>query len=104
MWLNSRQPCATTRGVDHWERLLDVVEEEPIEEDFVRVLQRTQVDVTFEVVAFALIRLVRACGLLVERFDRWWQEAIETEVRPFLVRKCRTGVDSRIGQELVAGQ
>ena len=57
------------RRVDHGRHLLDVIEEQPVEEDFVGVLESAQIDVALQVVGLPLIRFVRAKRLFLERLD-----------------------------------
>jgi hypothetical protein len=56
-----RSPSVTTRTVKH----------QAIEENFVRVLQGTQIDVALEVVVFSLERLIRAQHVFIKRFNLW---------------------------------
>ena len=77
------------RRVDHGRHLLDVVEEEPVEEDLVGVLQGAQVDVPLEVVVLAPVGLVRADHLLVQALDLRRQEAVQAEPDPLVLRERR---------------
>ena len=51
MWLNCSHACPTIGVYTIGSHLLDVVEEEPVEEDLVGVLQAPQVDVPLQVVS-----------------------------------------------------
>ena len=83
------------RRVDHRCHLLDVVEEQPVEEDLVRVLERAQVDVPLEVVGLSRVRFVSARHLLVERFDVRRQEALQSEVASLVLGERRALVHER---------
>ena len=65
------------RRVDVRHHLLHVVEEEPVEQDLVRVLERPQVDVALEVVGLATERLVRPHDLLVESLHLRREEPVK---------------------------
>jgi len=65
--LLTRQP--DDRRVHHRGHLLDVIEEQPVEQHFVGVLQRAQIDMALEVILLPLIRLVGTQDLLIETLD-----------------------------------
>src|SRR5262249_45283864 len=81
--------------VDYGRHLLDVVEEQPVEEHLVRVLERAQVDVPLEVFVLAPIRLVGARHLLVERLDVRRKKPEQSEITPFLLAERRPFVQDR---------
>ena len=85
---------ADDRRVHHGGHLLDVIEEQPVEENFVRVLERAQIDVALEVVRLSLVGLVRAYRLLIKRLHVRWQEAVQAERCPFRVRERRALVEA----------
>jgi hypothetical protein len=53
-----------------------VFERKPVEKDFVRILQRTQIDVSLEVVVLSLVGLVSADQLLVDARDVGRQKSV----------------------------
>ncbi|MGA8768015.1 MAG: hypothetical protein WB559_13435, partial [Candidatus Acidiferrales bacterium] len=61
--------------------------------DFIPILERTQKDMTFEIVRFAAIRLVRARRLLVQRFDLWRQQAMKAERGPLFIAESGAFVE-----------
>ncbi len=75
--------------VDDRQHLLDVGEEEAVEEDLVRVLERAQLDVPPEGRPLGEIGLVGADELVVDRLDLVRQEAVEAEFGALLRREGR---------------
>ncbi len=90
------------RRVDDGRHLLDVVEEEPVEEDFVGVLQGAQVDVPLEVVVFPTVGLVGADHLLIQALDLRRQQPVQAEPAPLALRECRALVQGRVVEEIDA--
>ena len=82
--------------------LLDVVEQEPVEEDLVGVLQRAQVDVPLQVVVLALVGLVGAGHLLVQALDLRRQQPVQAELAPLVLRERRALVQDRAVEEVDA--
>jgi hypothetical protein len=69
-----------------------VVEQKPVEEDFVSVLQRAQVDMPLQVVVLSLVGLVGADYLLFDALDMRRQKPVQAKFAAFLLRKCRAFV------------
>ena len=70
--------------VDHRCHFFDVVEQKAVEEDFVRVLQSTQVDMPLEVVVLSLVSLIGAGDLLVKGFNMRRKEPMQAKFCAFL--------------------
>ena len=87
------------RRVDDRDHLFDVVEQQAVEENFVRVLQRPEGDVPPQVGPLREICLVGAAHLLIQRLDAWREQAVKPESGPLLVRKRRALVQGRIPDE-----
>ena len=83
---------------------LDMIQQEPIKQHLVGILQRTQVDVAFEVVIFSLICLVGADDLFVQRLDKRRQKAEQAQASPLLGSERRTFVEHRLGNQFFAMQ
>ena len=84
MWLNCLACLADRRCIDDGQELLDVVDEEPVKEVLVPVLQCRQADVLLE-----RVRLPRDIGvdpvfLLLHGAHGVRQEPFQPEVLPFL--------------------
>ena len=76
---------ADHRRVDDRQHLDDVVEQQPVEEHLVGVLQVAQVDVPLEVVVLPPVGLVGADHLLVQRLDLRRQQAVQAEAPALLL-------------------
>ena len=70
---------ADDRRVDDRQHLLDVIEQQPVEEHLVGVLEGAQVDVPLEVVVLAPVGLVGPDHLLVERLDVRRQQPVQAQ-------------------------
>ena len=92
------------RRVDDRQHLLDVGEEEAVEEDLVRVLQRAQLDVPSERRPFLEVGLVGADELLVDRLDLVRQEAVQPQARALGGRESSPLVPRGGLQELHSAQ
>ena len=79
-----------------------MVEEEPVEEDLVGVLQRAQVDVPLQVVVFAPVGLVGSHRLLVQALDLRRQQAVQAELVPLVLRERSAFVPDRAVEEIDA--
>jgi len=66
-------------SVDDGQHLIDVVEEQAVEENFIGVLKLAKIDVALEVVGLERKGLVGANALIVERFDDGREKAIQAE-------------------------
>ena len=94
---------AAHRGrVDDGEELLEMVDEEPVEEGLVPVLQGGEADVALEGVALARDVAVGAPRLLLERAHGVGQQALEPERAPLLARERGALVVHGVAQELGA--
>ena len=80
-----------------------MVEQEPVEEHLVGVLEVAQVDVPREVVGLAPVGLVGADDLLVERLDVRRQEPLEAEAPALVLGERRALVERRRIDDLGAG-
>lgn len=90
--------------VDDGQHLFDMIEKEPVEEDFVRVLKLAQIDVAFEIVGFEGKCLVGADTLIVERFDNRGKKAVETKDFALRFREGGAFVERRIVQQIHAAK
>src|SRR5277367_5992920 len=84
-----------TRERDNWRvnhgcHLFDVVEQKPVEEHFVGVLQGAQVDVSLKVVVFSFVGLVGADHLFLKAFYVWRQKSMQSERVSFFFRERRS--------------
>src|SRR5208283_831690 len=80
------------RRVHYGGHFFNVVEQKPVEKDFVSVLQRAQVDMPLQVVVLSLVSLVGADYLLLDALDMRRQKSVQTESSAFLLRECRAFV------------
>ena len=97
MWLNRSHASADRRRVDDRQHLLDVVEQQPIEQHLVGVLEGAQVDVPLEVVVCS--GRPGSCGrLLVQVLDPGRQQPVQTQSVPFVLGERRALVRQRIVQ------
>jgi hypothetical protein len=64
-----------------------VVEEKPVEEDFVGVLQSAQIYMSLEVVVLSLVGLIRTHQLLIEALDMRRQKPVQAKLAPFVLRE-----------------
>src|ERR1700757_2227241 len=70
-----------------WGHFFDVVEKKPVEEDLVRVLQRTQVNVPLQVVSFSFVRLIGADDLFIKLFYLGWKKPVQAKFRTLIACK-----------------
>ena len=76
--------CEADRGrVNDWHHLGQVVEQEPIKQRRVHVLELPQVDVPFEIGRLHAIRFVSAGDLLFQGFFYGWKQAEQTQLPSF---------------------
>jgi hypothetical protein len=66
-------------GVDDRKHLVDMIEKQAIEENFVGVLKLAEIDVALEIVRFQGKSLIGANALIVERLDDGRKKAVEAE-------------------------
>jgi hypothetical protein len=69
-----------------------VVEEKPVEQDFVAVLQGAQIDVPLEVVVLSLVGLISADYLSIEALDVRRKQSVQAEHASLFLRERRTFV------------
>jgi hypothetical protein len=82
-----------------------VVEQQPIEEHFVRILQSAQIDVSLQVVVLSLVGAVSTDDLLINALDVGRQKAVQAELASLLHRKGRAFVQTLAVEEIhPAGQ
>jgi len=67
------------RGVNDWQHFFDMVEKQPVEKDFVGVLELAQIDVPLEIVWLAKIGFVSAGGLLFDGLNDWGEKTVESQ-------------------------
>ena len=82
------------RRIDHRSHFLDVLQQQRVEQDLIRVLQGSEINVPLEVFVLASIRLVGANQLLVERLDHRRQQPVQPKVTALGLRKGRPLVQS----------
>ena len=87
------------RRVDDRHHLVDVLEDEPVEEGLVPVVERGQVDELLEVAALGLEALVGALHLLLDRAHRRGHEAVEVQLVPLPLGEGRALVRERVEQQ-----
>ena len=92
---------ADGRRVDDRQELLEVLDEEPVEERLVAILERGQADVPLEVVGLAADVLELEPDLLVDRRHAWRQQAVQAEGVALAVGECRALVQQRISDQIV---
>ena len=90
------------RCVDHGSHFFNVVEEKPVEEDFVGILQSAQIDVSLQVVVFSLVGLIRTHHLLIKALDMWRQKSVQSKLAPFVLRERCAFVEPLAVQEIHA--
>src|SRR4030095_6678672 len=90
--LLTRQP--DDRRVDDRGHLLDVIEEQPVEQHFVGILERPKIDMALEGVALVLVGFVRAHCLLSERLDMRRGYYFQAERSSFRIRERRALVQA----------
>jgi hypothetical protein len=64
-----------------------MIEQEPVKEHLIGVLQGAQKDVPLEVVVFAPVSLVGPHRLLVEALDGRREKSVQAKSAPFFVRE-----------------
>jgi hypothetical protein len=57
------------RCIYYWGHFFDVIEQEPVEEDFVRILERAQINVPLQVIVLSFVSLVSTDELLLKALD-----------------------------------
>ncbi len=92
------------RGVDDRQHLLEMVEQQPVEEVLVAVLQRRQSDVALQRVDLARELGVDALGLLVLRADDRRQQALEPEGATLPGGEGGALVEERLAKDLDAAR
>ena len=80
-----------------------MVEEKPVEEDFVGILQRAQIDMPLQVIVLSLVRLVRAHHLLIEGLDLRRQQSVQAKLASLLFGERRAFVQQRAVEEIHPG-
>ena len=89
------------RRVDDRQELLEVLEEEPVEERLVAVLECGQSDVPLEVVVLAADVLELQPELRVDRRHTWRQQTVQAKGVALADRECRALVQERISDQIV---
>ena len=80
------------RRVNHRHHLLDVVQQQPVEQHFVVVLQGTQADVAAQIGIVGAIGLIGPSHLLIQSFHLRGQQPVQAESASLFVGKRRTFV------------
>ena len=60
--------------------LLDVIKKKSVKEHFVRVLERSKINVPFQVIWFSLESFIGAERLLIQCLFLWRKQAVETKL------------------------
>ena len=81
------------RRVDDRHHFLDVVDDHPIEEPLVPVVERSQVDIFVEVGRLSAEVLQDLLNLLVLSEDPWWDESSQLQSVSLLLGEGRTLVE-----------
>jgi hypothetical protein len=81
-----------------------VVEQKPVEEDFVGILQGAQINVPLQVVVFSLIGLVSADDLLLKALDVRRQKSVQAKLASLLLRERRAFVQPWAFEEIHAAR
>jgi hypothetical protein len=94
-----------TRQRDHrcvYDRshFFNVVEEKPLEEDFVGILQSAQIDMPLKVIGLSLVGLVRADYLLIEVLDVRRQDPVQAKLAAFVRGERRAFIQHWAVQEV----
>ena len=89
------------RRVDDREEFLEVLDEEPVEQGLVAVLEGGQSDVPLELIGLAPDVLQFEGKLFVDRRHTRWQETMQAEGVALAGRKCRALVEASIRDQLV---
>ena len=92
------------RGVYDGQHLVDMSEKEPIEEDFIGVLQLAEIDVAFEVVRFAREGLIGTDALVIKGFDNRRKKTVEAETLALVFGEGGAFVQGRIVEEIHAAK
>jgi hypothetical protein len=77
-----------------------VIEQKPVEKDFVGILQSAQIDVPLKVIVLSFVGFVSADDLLLEALDLRWEKSVQAELASLLFRECRTLVQPLAVQEI----
>ena len=89
------------RRVDDRQELLEVLDEEPVEERLVAVLECCQSDVPLEVIGLAADVLELQPDLLVDRRQAWRQQTVQAKGVALADRECGALVQERIRDQIV---
>jgi hypothetical protein len=81
-----------------------MVEKQPVEENFVGVLELAEVDVTLEIVGLAEIGFVSTRGLFFDGFDHGREEAVEAQGLALWKSEGRAFVECGNFQERLAAK
>ena len=87
------------RRVHDRHELVDVVDQQPVEQPLVSILQRPQSDVSFDVVALTANAREDACLLVFHRADVCRQQSTQTKSPTLLEGKGRRFVGGRMEQQ-----
>ena len=104
MWLIPLAGQAHGRGVDDRHQLGEVVQQQPVEQRRVAVLELSQVDVPFEVGRLVVQGFIGAADLLVQRLLVGRQQAQQAQFAPLLRRERGPLVEERPLQQELAGE
>jgi hypothetical protein len=77
-----------------------VVEEKPVEEDLVGILESAQIDMSLEVIVLSLVGLVRATYLLTEVFDMRWKKTVQAKRASLLLCERRSLIHLLASEEI----
>ena len=88
------------RRVDDRGKLLEVIDEQPVEECLIAVLQRGETDVLLEVVSLAAEMFELEGDLLLDGHGSPRQQAAESERRPLVGGESSVLVDRRAVEQL----
>ena len=95
--------AADRRRVDNRQEFFEVLDQDPIEERLVAVLQRREPDEALEIVALSPDVLELEADLLVDRGHPRWQQAAQAENVPFGLVEAGVLVQERLLEKLGAG-
>jgi len=77
-----------------------VIEQELVEEDFVRILQRTQIDVSLQVIVLSLVGLISADDLLLQALDVRRKKSVQLKLVSLLLGKRCAFIQSWVVDEI----
>jgi hypothetical protein len=81
-----------------------VIEKQPVEENLVGILQRSQVDVAFQRILFSLKCAISTDHLLIESFGVRRQKPVQAKLGSLVIGKRRTLVQGLVAQQVYASQ